>query len=107
MKISDVFCLPSRQEGFGIVIIEAMSCGLPVVVSNLDGVTSDIIQSIQEGTIVSGFESGDYAKALMSILADASLSKDLGSRARERTLSSFSLKQVTDEWITLFHSLVA
>lgn len=49
--LADVFIMPSKKEGFGIVFIEAMACGLPVIAGNLDG-SVDALQNGQLGTLI-------------------------------------------------------
>jgi glycosyltransferase involved in cell wall biosynthesis len=49
--LSDVFVMPSRKEGFGIVFIEAMACGLPVIAGNIDG-SVDALKHGELGTLV-------------------------------------------------------
>jgi glycosyltransferase involved in cell wall biosynthesis len=49
--LSDVFVMPSRKEGFGIVFIEAMACGLPVIAGNIDG-SVDALKQGELGTLV-------------------------------------------------------
>jgi asparagine synthase (glutamine-hydrolysing) len=53
-KLADVFIMPSSQEGFGIVFIEAMACGLPVIGGNIDG-TVDALQNGELGKLVDPF----------------------------------------------------
>lgn len=105
MDVADVFCLPTRQEGFGIVIIEAMASGLPVVISQLEGVTTDIIASAQEGLLIEGFQFQDYAEALMKLLNNPQEATQMGSAARSRAVSVFSLERARQRWIELFNEL--
>jgi len=104
LKVADIFCLPTRQEGFGLVIIEAMASGLPVVVSRLDGVTTDIV-SEGTGIIIPGFHASDYADAFMELLANPEMAKQMGMAARKRVISEFSIKTISIKWQTLFQTL--
>lgn len=61
--IADLFVLPSSNEGFGIVFIEALACGLPVVCGNVDG-SLDAIQNGQLGTAIDPNDLGELEKVL-------------------------------------------
>jgi D-inositol-3-phosphate glycosyltransferase len=79
---SDLVCVPSRYESFGLVAVEAMACGRPVVASRAGG----LIYSVDDG--VSGLlapvnDSGAFASAMARILNDPRLAEEMGSAARE------------------------
>jgi glycosyltransferase involved in cell wall biosynthesis len=61
--LADVFIMPSRKEGFGIVFIEAMACGLPVIAGNKDG-SVDALQQGALGTLVNPDEEREILEAL-------------------------------------------
>ncbi|MEN6292439.1 MAG: glycosyltransferase family 4 protein [Methanobacterium sp.] len=68
MKSSEVFVLPSTREGFGIVVIEANACGLPVVVvDHKMNAASDLIINNKNG-IVSGFSKDDIAENIINMI---------------------------------------
>ena len=102
---SDIFCLPTRREGFGIVIVEAMAAGLPVVVSRLEGVTTDIIQSDREGILITGHNPSDYAEALLRLLRDPAMAKAMGNAACARAVSEFSLEHIVERYAQLYREL--
>jgi glycosyltransferase involved in cell wall biosynthesis len=77
---SEIFALPSTGEGFGIVFIEAMSFGLPVVGANAGGVT-DIIKNEHNGLLVPPKNSEALTQALTRLLNDQYLRKNLGQNA--------------------------
>jgi glycosyltransferase involved in cell wall biosynthesis len=106
MQAADVFCLPTRQEGFGLVIIEAMASGLPVVVSRLEGVTTDIISSAQVGLSIPGFQFEDYAEAILEVLNNPQKAKLMGETARTHVISKFSLEHSAYQWKNLFRKLI-
>jgi glycosyltransferase involved in cell wall biosynthesis len=59
---ADLFIFPTRYESFGLVVIEAMAAGLPVIVSNVIG--AGIVTDGRNGIVVAGFDPPDYAEAL-------------------------------------------
>jgi glycosyltransferase involved in cell wall biosynthesis len=101
LKTSDVFVLPSRFEGFGNVVIEAMSCGIPVVVTEMGGLAQDLINDGKEGFIVRDKES--LAEKLLYLLTHDQLRADMGRAARERALKRFDLKEICDKYIALYN----
>jgi asparagine synthase (glutamine-hydrolysing) len=65
--LSDVFVMPSRKEGFGIVFIEAMACGLPVVAGNIDG-SVDALKQGELGTLVNPFNQKELLEGMQQQL---------------------------------------
>ncbi len=62
-QMSDLFIMPSRKEGFGIVFIEAMACGLPVIAGNIDGST-DALRNGELGTLVDPLNKEEICREL-------------------------------------------
>jgi glycosyltransferase involved in cell wall biosynthesis len=69
VSLMDVFALPSREEGYGIVLLEAMSYGRPVVASRTGGIP-DIVDGEDIGVLVPPDRPGELAAALSSLLGD-------------------------------------
>lgn len=105
LKAADVFCLPTRREGFPTVIAEAMAVGLPSVVARLEGVTTDIIRSNSEGTLIIDHDPRIYADALMSLLSDPVRARSMGKSARARAVSEFGLEATGDRYAQLYRRL--
>lgn len=105
MSAADVFCLPTRREGFGLVTIEAMASGLPVVIARLDGTTTDIIPSDQVGITISSYSYQDYVDAITTILLDPQKAAKMGGVASQRALLEFSLDGTIEKWLALFQEL--
>ena len=78
---SSVFALPSRFEGFGLVIIEAMSCGLPVVAFDCENGPRNIISDGENGFLISPFDVEAYANQLIQLIQDADLRQKIGANA--------------------------
>lgn len=74
---ADVFCLPSVQEGFGIVFLEAMACGLPVVATSAAAMP-EVLPQRQAGILVPPGDHAALAGALAELLADARLRAEYG-----------------------------
>jgi glycosyltransferase involved in cell wall biosynthesis len=79
---ADVFVCPSVEDGFGLVVTEAMACGLPVVVSDHTG-AADLVEPGQTGFIVPYNDSSAYAAALDELRRDPSRRAEMGRAARQ------------------------
>ena len=83
MHHADVFVLPSLSEGFGIVNLEAMACGLPIVATRVGGIP-DIIEDGTNGYLVDTMNQEQLAEALLKLLQDEKLRRDISGNNREK-----------------------
>ncbi len=97
---SDIFVLPSRSEGFGIVLLEASAYGLPLVVSDLE-VFHSIVTDGYNGFFTENENERDLASKLVVLLEDVDLRKQLGENASTR-LQKFSWDNVADSTLKLY-----
>jgi len=104
---TDVVVLPStsRLEAFGIVGLEAMASGKPLVLSDIPGVR-DVISS-DEGFIVEPLDPEALAEALEKIWNYPENAKQMGLKGRERVVSMFSWEKVSKDVETIFKEIVA
>ena len=101
---SSVFTLPSRFEGFGLVIIEAMACGVPVVAFDCENGPRNIISSNQDGILVRPFDIDKYAESLLRLMKDDQLRFQMGNRAYESS-KYYSIESIALQWKELFEEL--
>jgi phosphatidylinositol alpha-1,6-mannosyltransferase len=91
----DVFVLPSKNEGFGIVYLEAMARAKPVVAARAGGVP-DVVIDGQTGVLVEYGDVVGLSDALYALLDDAALRARLGAAGRERVATHFTYRQFVD-----------
>lgn len=92
-EAADLFVLPSRYEPFGIALLEAMACGVPVV-ATVHGGPSEIIEPGEEGILVDPTDTRSLARAIVELLGDPGRREEMGRKARERVVAEFSWEMV-------------
>jgi glycosyltransferase involved in cell wall biosynthesis len=80
---ADVFALVSRRETWGVVVNEAMACGLPLVLSDRVGAAGDLLEPGGNGELVAAGDIAAQAAALARLAADPALRRAYGTRSRE------------------------
>ena len=103
LKASDIFVFCSWSEGLGKSLLEAMACGLPVIVSNID-VFGEFITDGSNGLVVPVKSPGSIAMAIESLLDDPELREKCG-RGAVKTMENFSISKEAQQWIDLFSEL--
>lgn len=94
-QISDVVCVPSRNEPFGIVILEAWSAGKPVIVTDHGG-ASEVVRHEHSGLHVSPTPDS-IAWGIASILAAPERARRMGANGREESATHYSWRAIADE----------
>lgn len=107
-QASDVFALASiaRSEAFGIVQLEAMACGLPVVNTSLDSGVPFVSLDGQTGLTVPPGDAPELARALTSLLDDDDRRNAFGASARRRVADEFTAPVMGRRMLELYRSLV-
>src|SRR6266853_2305610 len=84
----EIFALPSKGEGFGLVYLEAMACGKPVI-GGAHGGAPEVIDDGKTGYLVQHGDAGQLATSLETLLVDPELGREMGARGRERVEQEF------------------
>ena len=102
---SSVFVLSSRFEGFGLVLVEAMACGLPVVSFDCPAGPDEIITDDYDGLLVPSGDVHALAEKLMTLMANENLRKRLSEQARQ-SVRRYEMASIARQWESLFDQLM-
>ncbi|MBN1349822.1 glycosyltransferase family 4 protein [candidate division KSB1 bacterium] len=105
MRTIDMLVLPSRWEGFGIVLIEAMAAAKPVITTNISSMPEIVVHG-ETGLIVEARNAIELYEAMHQLIAQPETARQLGQNGRERILRYFTLSEMTDQYENLFNGLV-
>ena len=105
LRRCDVFVLPSRSEPFGIVIIEAMACGKPVVASAVGGIP-EIIHQGENGILVEPEDPAALGDAILRVLEDEGLRAEIGRNGLKTVRRSFRSQHNGARYEGLFQHLL-
>ncbi|MBA7469902.1 D-inositol-3-phosphate glycosyltransferase [subsurface metagenome] len=100
----ELFILPSLWEGMPKTLLEAMSCGLPVVGTKIDG-TKEVIEHGRNG-ILCDIDSGSIRQAITGLMEKEELKKRVGINARRTIEERFSLGKLAEEELKLYMGLL-
>jgi glycosyltransferase involved in cell wall biosynthesis len=105
---SNVFVLPSvaRLEAFGLVIAEAMSCGKPVIVSDIPGVRELITDNV-EGVLVPPMDEKVLSEKINILLSNPEMRKRMGESGRKKVEEKFSWERVIGEIEKVYEEVVS
>jgi len=101
---SSLYVMSSRFEGFPMVLLEAMSCGLPCVSFDCPNGAKDIIQNGRNGILVEYLNVMQLAEGICQLIEDTSLRKQYGKTAKEGVVE-YLPDSIMKSWIELFESL--
>ena len=102
---SSILVQPSRTEGFGLVIVEAMACGLPVISFDCENGPRSIISDGEEGFLIPTFDIELFSTRLIQLMNDVELRKTMGEKGRKKS-QCYQIESVGNQWKQLFDELI-
>jgi glycosyltransferase involved in cell wall biosynthesis/GT2 family glycosyltransferase len=101
----DIFVAPSRFESFGLIVLEAMMFGKPVVSCNVGGI-AEVCQDGVEGILAPPGDSAALAAGLARLAANSELRQKMGAAARKRYLAGFTLEHMISGLVKVYDELL-
>ncbi len=102
---ADIFVLPSRHDGWGVVVNQAIAAGLPVICSDAVGAADDLVEVDGNGLIVPAGDAASLAKAMARLADDPGMMARFGARSRE-IAQKWEPARVVDRWWDLLAKVV-
>ncbi len=102
---ADLFVLPSRMESFGLVLVEAMACGLPVVATRVGGIP-EVVEEGVTGLLVAPDDSRALAEAINSLLDDPQRMRSMGAKGRQKVMEHFTWDKVAQRMVGYFREIL-
>jgi glycosyltransferase involved in cell wall biosynthesis len=104
LQASDIFVLASSGEAFGLVLAEAMACGVPVVGSR-SGAIPEIVDDGITGLLATPRDENSFADAIERLALDTKLRKEMGANSVARVHEKFAVARVAEETLRIYESL--
>lgn len=100
-----IFVLPSYREGFPTSLMEAMSCGIPSIATDVEG-SSELIKHSENGLLVPPKNPEKLAESIMYLLENEEFRYRIGYNARDHIVKNYDWETITDGFEKLYHHLV-
>ena len=105
MKAADILCAPSlRGESFGVVLLEGMACGTPVVASDIPGYAK-VARQGKDAVLVPAGDPEAFASAIEKILRNSDQAEKLSIQGMKR-VESFSMKRLAETYLESYEAIL-
>lgn len=101
LQASDAFIFPSEYEGFGLAFIEALACGLPLVVTRV-GVAPEMIREKENGLLINPKNQKELVAGIEWLLDHKDLWATIGENARKTIVGKYSIDAIADRYFKMF-----
>lgn len=102
---ADLFVMPSRGEGFGLVYLEAMACGTPVIAGNQDAAV-EVVEHGETGLLVDPDNVTELAQSILQLLTNNDLRKKMGEAGCQVAMTKFSYERFRETLFTYLQELL-
>jgi glycosyltransferase involved in cell wall biosynthesis len=103
---SDVFVLPSRHDGWGVVINQALAAGLPVIASDAVGAAMDLVEQNVNGLYCVAGEIDSLANAMEQLIIQPERARQFGEKSRKKSLD-IEPEVGAEEWVKVYKKLIS
>jgi len=100
-RLFDVFALPSRMEGASVSLMEAMACGVPVVVTDV-GASAEIVGNALAALVVPSDDVAAFVRTMRNVLSDPELAARAHALERSRIVERYGLDRMVHEYVSLY-----
>jgi glycosyltransferase involved in cell wall biosynthesis len=108
LRAADLFVFPSRREGFGTAMIEAMASGLPCIVAEQPGITDFVFRGEGgSGIVVPQDDDRAVTRAALELLTSPERAAAMGLEARRRAVDEFDIEHIADRYVAYYADLIA
>ncbi|PIQ60938.1 MAG: N-acetyl-alpha-D-glucosaminyl L-malate synthase BshA [Bacteroidetes bacterium CG12_big_fil_rev_8_21_14_0_65_60_17] len=105
LAITDIFLIPSGSETFGLAALEAMSCGVPVIASNIGGLPELVVEG-ETGFLRPLGDIDAYAACAMQLLDNPELQASMSAAARKRAVDEFDLSRIIPRYEAYYERIL-
>lgn len=105
MNCADFFVLPTHSEGLGLVLLESLACGIPVIASNVGG-CPEVVEDRRSGILIQPKSVESLSNGIEEIITDDQFRRFAGKYGRESVCNKYDENLMTDKLMKIHHSLI-
>jgi len=105
LSIADILLLPSENESFGLVALEAMACEVPVIATRIGGIP-EVVEDEEDGYLFPLGDVAGMADASVKLLKNAGLRREMGKAARRHAIRDFCASKIVRHYENLYSQTI-